>query len=51
MTDILDTINDFGAQKSADAVVAKAIHLKKHYHYVMNVGYYVLWRYEATLAR
>jgi hypothetical protein len=41
---------DFGSQKATDAVVAKAIHLNKHYHYVMNVGYYVIWRYETSLA-
>ena len=42
---------DFGSQKATDDVVAKAIHLNKHCHYVRNVGYYVIGRYEASLAR
>jgi Dolichyl-phosphate-mannose-protein mannosyltransferase len=39
---------DFGSEKAVDTVVAEAIHLNKHYHYIANVGYFVLWRYETS---
>ena len=40
---------DWGSQKGTDNVVAAAIHANKHYHYVENVGYFVIWRYEDSL--
>lgn len=40
---------DWGSQKAMDNVVAGAIHENRHYHYVENVGYFVIWRYESSL--
>ena len=40
---------DFGSEKAVDTVVARAIHLNKHYHYIANVGYFVVWRYEESV--